>query len=813
MWFKRNKANRASALLFVLFLVSLVVMFLGAMMVVNQGSIRMATGLDADKNATANCQSGLDFAWQMLERDSTFGKDPFANAANCGFNSAPDRISIKTMNPSGSVASQSIQGRYLDRANAGFEIYISNNLSSPATTTMSNALFGSREIPPRSVLVRVRGFQGNRTRVLEALLQKAPFVSHGLYAGQDVTAKWSSEVAKWDVLSNDPFRNSIRTKGRLVVGRVTSGGLKFGPTGGATASTYGRYGAAMPSKGVYEAYPGPELDGNGYTDAARQSRGMVIGRSAQEDRLKTLGSDDLRKPDINVSIPGGVYRFEKTSFDVKIEWQAKETETQINPNTGLPEQVEVWKDKSETKTLYARAFARYNSENDAQPAQQWLAKQHIPQPPASSSDIRGGSVTVQNEPNTQMVTLTPDGKFPLQGTGGLAANINFSEGTFDIPANTMVTAEGDFRLQHRGLGVEDARPKVRLVNQTNPDDPSDPPVTAGLRAKGDLTIEGGLRGSGTVIADGKLEMYAESSLSASSARPVALYAGGDVKLNKDDQATADRTSQATLGEDWTMFKRSLGASPELDSFLNDDFGTQHDKVTNLLNSPVKNEQGTANDTDPDYYFSQVTGTFFPSGDPDNLTAPAQSAYTSMRSGGFTTEEAIRFREYCRQLAIDARATTSEYDPVTGEMVEVPAQAVAPRWLDPVARRDEVATLVQDQLVSYSTLVGQEVVNQNTRYRSMRQWFNDVATNPYENDNSRDDSVFRGLVYSRSGSFTLNANYNSLTVIGALVIPNGAVNFNQAKGIKTVYDPKYLRDLLISQQNVPIKLDQVYWRML
>lgn len=804
------RRKRGSALLFVLFLVSLVVMFLGAMMGLNQGSIRLATGLNADKNATANCQSGLDYAWQLLERDSSFGKDAFPNGANCGFNSALDRVALKTSNPSGNIQTQSIRGKYLDKENSGFEIYLSNNIGSPATVSMSNGISGARSIPPRSVLVCVRGFEGKHTRVLEALLTKAPFVSHGLFAGDDVTAQWGTSIGKWDVASNDPFRNSIRTKGKLTVGRVTSGGLKFSPTGSTSSSAYGRYGAALPSLGVFQ--DSTELDSDGYNDAARQSRGMIVSRSAQEDRIKTLGSDDLRKPDVNVSIPGGVYRFEKTSFDVEIKWQAKETEMQPNPYTGALEPVAVWKDKSETKTLYARAFARYANENDTQAAQMWLAKQHIPQPPADGDTVRNGSVAVQNEPNMEMVTLTSEGKFPMEGTGGLAANINFSEGTFDIPANTMVTADGDFRLQHRGFSAQDERPRVRLVNQTNPDDPSDPPMTAGLRARGNLTIEGGLRGSGTVIADGKLEMYAESSLSASSARPVALYAGGDVKLNKDDIVTVNRTSQATLGEDWTMFKRSLGNNPNLDNFLNDNYGAQQTKVAGMLDSPIKNEAGTANDSDPDYYFSQVTGTFFPTGDPNNLTASAQSAYTTMRAGGFTTDEAIRFREYCRQLAIDAQATTSEYDPTTGELVEVPAQAIAPRWLDATATRSEVIDLVQDQLVSYNELVGQEVVNQNVRYRSLRQWFNDVATNPYENDNSRDDSVFRGLVYSRNGSFTLNANFNSLTVIGALVVPHGKVNFLDAKNIKTVYDPKYLRDLLISQENVPVKLDQVYWRM-
>ena len=802
--------QKGTALLFVLAILTLVVMFLGALMGLNQSSIRLATGLNADKSATANCQSGLDFAWQMLERDSTFGQTPFANGAACGFNSCPDRLDLRLVNRSGSMASQFIQGSYVGRPNSGFQIYISNNLSNAYSLKINNEVSGIREIPGRAVLLSVRGIEGNHTRMLEAMLQKAPFVSHGLYAGNDVTVAWGgSEVAKWDVLSNDPFRNSIRTKGKLTVGRVTSGGLKFSPSGNATASTYGRYGAAMPSKGVFQG--SSELDGDGYADASRQSRGLVLSRSAQEDRIKSLGSDDLRKPELNVSIPGGVYRFEKASFDVKIQWQQEETEMRPNPLTGEMEQVRVWNEKSQTKTLYARAFARYANDGDAEPAQMWLAKQHLPQAP-SGAGIRGGSVTVQNEPYSQVVALNSDGKFPLQGTGGLAANINFAEGTFDIPANTMVTVNGPFRLQHRGLGAEDARPKVRLVNQADPNNPNDPPITAGLRARGDLTIEGGLRGSGTVMADGNLEMYAESSLSSSSARPVALYANGDVKLNKDDAVTVDRTSQATLGEDWTMFKRSLGDNPSLDTFLNDNYREQRMAVAGMLNSPIKTESGAV-DSDPDYYYSQVTGTFFPPGDPDNLATQAQSAYTSMRSGGLTTDEAVRFREYCRQLAIDAHATTTQYNAETGELETVQAQAVAPRWLDASGVRSDVIDLVQNQLVSYNSLVGQEVVDQNVQYRSMRQWFSDVSTNPYENDNSRDDSIFRGLVYSRHGNFTLNANYNSLTIIGALVVPEGTVNFNQAKGIKTVYDPKYLRDLLLSQQNVPIKLDQMYWKMI
>jgi len=805
MFLNWKKARRGTALLFVLFLLSLVVMFLGALIVLNQSSIRLATGLSADKNATANCQSGLDYAWQMLERDTTFGRNLFPDNANCGSNTASDRMELRLRNPDGSLASQRVQGRYLDKENSGFEIYISNNLTNGAAQALSNGISGSRLIPGRCVLVCVRGIEGKRTRTLEVLLQKSPFVSHSLFAGGDVTAHWGTSVGQWDVLSNDPFRNSIRTKGKLSVDRVTSGGLKFSPTGGGTASTYGRYGAAMPSKGVFSG--GTELDSDGYDDAARQSRGLVLSRSAQEDRIKSLGSDDLRKPDINVSLPGGAYRFEKTSFDVKIEWEQEETKMVPGPFGPVP--IKVWEPKSQTKTLPARAFARYANENSTEPEQMWLAKQHLPQPPTGAG-ISGGRVTVQNEPNSQVVTLTSDGKFPLQGTGGLAANINFAEGTFDIPANTMLTFDGDFRLQHRGLAEGDARPKVRLVNAINDD--NDQPLTAGLRAKGDLTIEGGLRGSGTVMADGKLEMYAESSLSATAARPVALYANGDVKLNKDDEATADRTSQATLGGDWTMFKRSLGNNPDLDTFLNDNAHQQKVKVANMVSSPIKNEAGTANDADPNYYFSQVTGTFFPAGDPDNLTAQAQSAYTNMRAGGFTTEEAVRFREYCRQLAIDAHATTEVYDAETDTVSTVQAQAVAPRWLDPVGVHDEVVDLVHNQLASYSSLVGQEIVDQNPQYRSMRQWFNDVSTNPYENDNSRDDSVFRGLVYSRHGNFTLNANYNALTVIGALVVPEGKVDFNQAKGIKTVYDPKYLRDLLLSQEGVPIKLDQVYWRM-
>jgi flagellar basal body rod protein FlgG len=89
----------------------------------------------------------------------------------------------------------------------------------------------------------------------------------------------------------------------------------------------------------------------------------------------------------------------------------------------------------------------------------------------------------------------------------------------------------------------------------------------------------------------------------------------------------------------------------------------------------------------------------------------------------------------------------------------------------------------------------------------------VATNPYENDVTRDNSVFRGLVYSRNGSFQLDANFNGLTVIGALVVPKGKISFNRPSGIQTIYDPKYLRELLVAEpETTPIKLDQVYWRM-
>lgn len=812
MFLHWTKAKRGTAILLILFIMSLVVMFLGALISTNQTSIRLATGLNADKNATANCQSGLDYAWQLIERDQAFGRTNFPDGSIPGYNEASARLDIRLRNPNNNVDNQYIEARYLDRPEAGFRVRIANKIHLTASTRAQDNPLGYQAIPPFSVMIKVEGFDGKRTRVLEALLQKAPFIAHGLFSGQDVTCQWGNEVAQWDVASNDPFRNSIRTKGKLRMDRVTSGSLKFSPAQGTTASTFGRYGAALPSLGVFDTSGSNELDSDGYTDASRQSRGMVLNRSAQNDKIKELGADALKVPDIKVNLPGGTYRFEKTRFDIKIEWQ-EEVEESYQDEHGNPGTRRVWQDRSETKQLYAKAFARYINDTDQQAAQMWLAEQHLPHPPATSGGIRGGQVSLVNQPNAQIFQLAPDGAFDLPGSsGGLAARVNFSEGTFDVPANTMLTFDGSFKLQHRGLDTADARPKVRLVNQTNPEDESQP-FTAGIRARGDLTIEGGLRGSGTVIADGKLEMYAESSLATSTDRPVALYAGGDVNLKKDDAVTEDKTSQATLGEDWTMFKRSLGSSPELDTLLNDSYTDQITKVSGLLSSTIKNEAGSATDPDPSYYFSQVTGTFFPAGDPDNLMTRAQSAYTSIRSGGVTVDEAIRFREYCRQLAIDAHATTEQLNPETGEMETVPAQAVAPRWLDAAAVADDVVSLVQSQLASYGNLVGTEIVDHASQYKSLRQWFLDVATNPYENDATRDNSIFRGLVYSRNGSFQLDANFNSLTVIGALVVPKGKITFNRPSGIRTIYDPKYLRDLLVAQpETTPIKLDQVYWRM-
>lgn len=804
-----RRSLRGSALLFILFVTSLVVMFMGALITTNQTSIRLATGMSADKNATANCQSGLDFCWQMLERDQTFGRLPFQHNSSIGVNQASSRLELRLKNPNNNIATQYVEGRYLDQPDAGFRVKICNRINLDAS---SAAPFSNVPVPPNSVMLRIEGYEGRRTRVLEATLQKAPFISHGLFSGKDTQAIWGNSVAQWEVASNDPFRNSIRSRGRLMMDRMTSGSLKFSPNPGVTASAYGRYGAALPSNGAFDSNGNQELSAADYTDASRQARGMVISRSSQNDKIKTLNTGDLKLPVLQNSLPGGVYRFEKTTYDVKITWQEQVEESYVD--NGVPRTRRVWEDRSRTEQIYAKAFARYANEGDTSPAQMWIAQTFMPQAPATGGNIRGGGVELVNPGNKMVMQVAPDGAIDLPGsTGGVAARVNFSQGTFDVPADTMLTFEGSFHLQHKGLDLADARPKLRLVNQTNPNDENQPLVAA-VRAKGDLTIDGGLRGSGTVVADNKLEMYAESSLATSTSRPVALYAGGDVYLKKDDKVTQDKTSQETLGEDWTMFKRSLGTHPDLDTFLNDNYGTQKNKLENLLSLPIKDADLTAVDSDPSFYFSSVTGTFFPEGDPDGLMPKAQAAYTAMRQGGLTVEEAIRFREYCRQLAIDAKATTQELDPETGEMVTVPAQELASEWLDADEVRSQVRHLVHDQLESYGSLVGHEIVNQKSQFKSLQQWFMDVATNPYENDATRDNSVFRGLVYSRTGNFRLDANYNGLTVIGALVIPQGAVTFNRPSAIKTVYDPRYLRDLFNTQpETMPIKLDQVYWRML
>lgn len=804
----RRGRRRATALLLVLMITGIAVMFIGALISTNQSSIRLASGMQSEKAATANCQSGLDYAWQVLEEDRAAGALPFRDGALVATNGSATRLELRYRNPYSDVNRQWIQGSYLDRPDSGFEIRIWNRLTSEAENRGSdNPLPGSHQgIPMESAMVQVRGYDGKRSRVLEAVLQKAPFVSDAVLAGDNIECNFPNESSQWLVRANDPFRNSIRTKKKFIMNRLTSGSLQFEPTQG-TASAFSRYGAVLPGLGVFST-ESTELTASELATASSASRGELIARSQQPVKTKTLNADDLKLPTRRIPFKPGVYSFEKTRFDVEVTWQEEVSST--DPITGEP--TTTWENRSRTDQIYARAFSRRDREDDAAPAETWLMNASLPSAP-SGRGIRGGSVHVQSRQGVQaqVETLQPDGTVVLRGIDGQeAARVNFVQGTFDIPKDTLLTVDGDFVLDHHGLRREDARPKLRLVNGQNPDDPNIVD-TAGIKASGDIRIEGGVRGAGALVAGDSLSMYAESTLSASSARPVSLYAENDVTLKKDDQIAPVDVSQAALNTDWTIMKRSIGSESGLDNFLDRDFQGQSSLVAGMLDQVIQVEGGGAPDPDPSYYFASVADAFL--GNNAQLRAQAADAFTALKEDGLTLGEAIRFREYTRQLALDATSTSEVYDEATDSWVTVPAPPMADRWLSSSqgVRRD-VTRLVQDQLVSYQEQVGVEVVDMVPRHRSMRDWFHAVRTNPYENE-TRGDSVFRGLVYSKRGNFLLDANHNNLTVVGSLVVPNGKVTFKDASGIVTRYDSKYLRDLLVRvDDGIPVKLDQIYWRL-
>lgn len=803
-----NRRKRGAALLFVLFVTTLAVMFLGALMATNVTAIRMASGAATDRSATANAQSGLEYTWQLLERDRNFGRTLFTdNGIPPGFNAASARLQLRLRNPNGNLGTQFLEGRFLDKPDSGFRVFLYNRI--PETTAATDAsvpFLRGRRVQGESVMIHVVGFEGQRQRVLEALLNRAPFVSHSVLAGGEVHFKQATDTAQWRVRSFDAFRNSLFTKGHLNVENITSGSLLFQPNSGAP-SPMGRYGAALAANEVQDG--GTALTASTLSQASSEARGLLLPNARQENRIKELNPEDLKMPENVVELPAGAYRFERTAYEIKIEWE----EERVVGYTPLGQPIRAWLPEERTESFYAKGFSRYANESATQPLETWIPSQNLPAPP-SGPRIRNGEVTL----NTGHISTTPvtvDGTFDLRNASGqVAAQVNLVEGTFDIPANTMLQVNGDFVLQHRQLTTEDKRPKLRLVNDVSVDASVTDAVTAGMRTTGNLKIEGGLRGSGTLIAGGDLSMYAESRLATTTARPVALFANNNVSLLRDDQATMDESSPQTLSADWAVFKRSLSNETALDDYLNDPFATQNTKANGFLDRPIFNEGGTAPDPDPSYYLSQVLSTYLTSA-PAAMRQKVQTAYADMISDGqMTLSEAIRLREYARQLPLDATATVPVLDPETGAPIgEEQAVPVADRWLNESAVRAEVALKVQEQLASYSIDVPYTMVDGAPVYQSLRTWFNDVATNPFENDQTRLNSVFRGLVYSRFGNFLLDANYNGLSVFGSLVVPRGTVRFQNASGIETVYDPRYLKDLLKpGDAMLPLKLDQLFWRL-
>lgn len=327
-----------------------------------------------------------------------------------------------------------------------------------------------------------------------------------------------------------------------------------------------------------------------------------------------------------------------------------------------------------------------------------------------------------------------------------------------------------------------------------------------LDVDGSIAGQGGIMATGTGPQQGDIVMRGRSQMSAAPDAPVTLFAEKNIKVAPPDPTQADffsvdlaplssalRTYANAHTSSDPHFDPWVQGNEPIEAFTNLGVGRQN-SLTQGSNNPVSDSSVSSSSiktsavtqTDLSQLKSALGEKFpvlaGPVDDPVAMQARANydTIYQQMSSPRMTAGRYIRVREYLRQLQKAANGGGP-----------LPAPEDTP-WSD-FSQMNEV---INDQLKAELSFFDRKAKELGTSFRDMADNGSSPSQNPLTSSMNERDSKWTGMMYARGSIWVESGDSvakGSFDLRGGMVaLQDLAVT--KVKGIHTVYDPTYLKQL-------------------
>ena len=303
--------SKAMALIIVLIVAALLSMLMIAFMRVSHSNFGLARRSDASLRATQQCLTGLDYARNRMQHRRDWGLS--ALGARQQVVAEPF---LRVYESGSSVANNLVEGEIDDRQH--FKLHWLNNLDGPTTVNYPSFSRRKLDIPPRTALVVVDGYDDQTHRHLEVLLRTRFFSTSPLTSGSDLVMTTEAASLEHHLNFTNPTQenNAVRSRATTLMPKADQ--LTFGSTAksglvaGKSDVVLGADITIDHSTGKLQTFS----NGQSMASASQSARASAESQSnasmqpGRDQQAPALDSSQLRQSGPSVShLPSGRYAF------------------------------------------------------------------------------------------------------------------------------------------------------------------------------------------------------------------------------------------------------------------------------------------------------------------------------------------------------------------------------------------------------------------------------------------------------------------------------------------------------------------------
>lgn len=543
--------SRGIALISALIVTAFLLALTGAFLSVNASHFAILRNSDNQSRARRAAQAGIEYALYNLEHERNWGVSESGDL--------PPRGGRGPGIAHGDFELLAVSGKTLlarfHPLNADVEITVENNLNAamPVGNTAGGGNSGGA-VPAEHALIKVKSQVTGARYEAEALVRLAPLYEDALYANGEIMIEGGQEFIS---ASLDPFRNSIKATGDVVLPNISAGQTRFLTPDGSQFDDKG----VLQANGRVRSYGAPASQRLTPSDIANTG-GRIL-----EEVDRKFSFYDLEPTDLPVAgehdqevveVGSGEYRFTRARTQAEFTWTNMFGEKVTSIVSADIDVLEYYDDPgSDVPTKVFRSFSRlYDVASGT----------HV----TSSTkfyydDNTEVSVNDQEFVDAEIASFVVlDGGVPKKATLGEAMSskvvINLDEQNFVVkkgtevvpkqvpgvsePSTLQVTNKPGIYAKSEGSAF--VTPTIKLGSNG---------ADVSIRAEGDIELSDAYTdGVGTLVSEQgniTLRPLADASFDVSSpSGGLALYAKKDVVIGNPDGADWNFNGFVFAGDDF-----------------------------------------------------------------------------------------------------------------------------------------------------------------------------------------------------------------------------------------------------------------------